>query len=100
MCIRDRYITVQFDVYTCKEHPEWLVLDEKGNPRGTPIFEPGFYRQLCLNSPYRDLIKEMTAEVLETFDADGLFFDIVGARDLSLIHIFLMFNAKCLLCPL
>jgi hypothetical protein len=77
------YITVQFDVYTCKEHPEWLVLDEKGNPRGTPVFEPGFYRQLCLNSPYRDLIKEMTAEVLETFDADGLFFDIVGARDCS-----------------
>ena len=30
---------------------DWLVMDEKGAPVGTPVFEPGFYRRLCSNSP-------------------------------------------------
>lgn len=71
------YITVQWDQYTAQEHPEWLALDGEGKPFGNTLFEPGFYRKLCVNSPYRDFLKAMTQEVLEMFPVDGLFFDIV-----------------------
>lgn len=71
------YITVQWDQYTAEEHPEWLALDEEGKPFGNKLFEPGFYRKLCVNSPYMDFLKAMTQEILETFSVDGLFFDIV-----------------------
>jgi hypothetical protein len=71
------YITVQWDHYTASQHPEWLALDDQGKPFGTPPFEAGFYRRLCVNSPYRDFLKAHTQEVLETLPTDGLFFDIV-----------------------
>ncbi|SHF23698.1 Beta-galactosidase trimerisation domain-containing protein [Caldanaerobius fijiensis DSM 17918] len=72
------YITVQWDQYTAEEHPEWLAVDGNGRPFGNSTFEPGFYRRLCVNSPYRDLLKAITKEVLETLPVDGLFFDIVS----------------------
>lgn len=73
------YITVQWDLYTSRRHPEWLVRDESGCIPGTKPFEPGFYRGLCLNTPYVDFLEEQTAEVLETLEVDGIFFDIVAA---------------------
>lgn len=73
------YITVQWDHYTANRHPEWLIVDENGQPVGTPLYEAGFYRRLCLNTPYVDWLKAQTLEVLETFDVDGIFFDIVDA---------------------
>ena len=71
------YITAQWDYYTATRHPDWVCLDRNGCLVGTPPFEAGFYQQLCLNTPYRAFLKELTAEVLETFPTDGLFFDIV-----------------------
>ncbi|MCM3712979.1 alpha-L-fucosidase [Alkalihalobacillus oceani] len=75
------YITVQWDHYTADEHPEWLVLDENGKPYSQPfhntLYEPGFYRSLCVNSPYRQFLLKHTEEVLRYFPVDGLFFDIV-----------------------
>jgi len=74
------YITVQWDLYTAKRHPEWLVVDENGCIPGTKSFEAGFYRRLCLNTPYVDEILEpQTAEVCKTLPVDGIFFDIVSA---------------------
>lgn len=77
------YITVQWDHYTAEEHPEWIALDDQGHPIGTPVYEAGFYRHLCVNSPYRDFLKQHTKEVLELFEADGLFFDIVQTKECS-----------------
>jgi hypothetical protein len=71
------YITVQWDHYTATRHPEWVAQDAEGRVIGTPPFEAGFYQMLCLNTPYREFLKEHTAEVLNTFPTDGLFFDIV-----------------------
>jgi hypothetical protein len=71
------YTTVQWDHYSAERHPEWLARDEQGRPFGTPTFEAGFYRRLCLGSPYRDFLFAHVAELLETFPADGFFFDIV-----------------------
>lgn len=84
------YTTVQWDQFTVNEHPEWLSIDANGMPvgapfpKGTPVYEPGFYRSLCVNSPYKEFLKANTKEILETFDsADGLFFDIVFVNECS-----------------
>ena len=71
------YISVMWDHYTATRHPEWVAHDAEGRAIGTPPFEAGFYRTLCVNTPYREFLKEHTAEILETFLTDGLFFDIV-----------------------
>jgi len=78
------YTSVQWDYYTAREHPEWLAVAPDGRYFGDPsegyqsFHEPGFYHFLCLNSPYREFLKQHTQELLERFEpVDGLFFDIV-----------------------
>ena len=71
------YITVRWDHFTARQHPEWLVVDENGTFVGTRPYDAGFYRQLCLNSPYVDFLEQQTIEVCQTLPTDGIFFDIV-----------------------
>ena len=80
------YVTIQWDYYTSMRHPEWLVLDEKGSPTGTPLYQPGFYRNLCVNSPYRDFLEAHVRDIFEAVPVDGFFFDIVQPRDCSCYH--------------
>ncbi len=80
------YITIQWDYYTSKEHPEWLTRDEHGAPQRGGTFEPGFYRKLCVNSPYRDFLKEHIQEVLELLPVDGLFLDIVTPQPCACVR--------------
>ncbi|MEN6401706.1 MAG: alpha-amylase family protein, partial [Armatimonadia bacterium] len=77
------YITVQWDHYTSRQHPEWLVLDENGCHPGTKPFDAGFYCRFCLNTPYVDFLAEQTAEVCDTLPTDGIFFDIVSPMSCS-----------------
>ncbi len=77
------YTTVQWDQYSAEQHPEWLVIDETGRQTGTPPYEAGFYRRLCVNTPYRDFFRAHVREVLDTFPVDGFFFDIVAPMDCS-----------------
>ena len=75
------YTTIQWDDLVAKEHYDWLVLNEQGAPFNQPPFKPGFYRNLCLNSPYTDYLK---AQVRDMFDClgelDGLFLDILNIK--------------------
>jgi Hypothetical glycosyl hydrolase 6/Beta-galactosidase trimerisation domain len=71
------YITVQWDYFSATRHPEWVCIKPDGALMGTPPLEAGFYQHLCVNTPYREFVKELTAEVLESLPTDGLFFDIV-----------------------
>ena len=77
------YITVQWDQYTVRRHPEWRVVKADGKLDGFPPYEDGFYRRLCLNTPYVDWLKSFVAEVLEELPVDGLWLDIVDAQDCS-----------------
>lgn len=91
------YTTVQWDHYLASKHPEWLARDPKGAPvfnngmhgeekkndKTHSLYEPGFYRFLCVNTGYRDFLKEHTLEILNNFKVDGLFFDIVMPIDCS-----------------
>lgn len=72
------YTTVQWDHYTANKHPEWLTLDETGLPLNNKIYEPGFRRNLCVNTPYKSILKKMVSELLEMFEySDSMIFDIV-----------------------
>jgi len=77
------YVTVQWDQYTALRHPEWRVVTAAGALAGTPPYEAGFYKPLCVNSPYFDFLKEHVQEILETLPVDGFFFDIVQPQDCS-----------------
>jgi hypothetical protein len=72
------YVTVQWDEYTAKEHPEWLMRDADGKPFGNTTFQPGFYQRLCVLTPYREFLKAYLSELFEKVPVDGLFLDIVG----------------------
>ncbi len=80
------YITVQFDHLIAAEHPEWTILSPEGELYETKPFEAGFYRYLCLNTPYTEYVKKITGEVLDTLPVDGLFFDIIFYRECVCRH--------------
>jgi hypothetical protein len=73
------YITVGWDELQSRRHPEWLQRTADGKPYGAAPLEAGWHK-LCFNSPYVDFVWAQTEEVLETFDVDGLFFDIIWQR--------------------
>lgn len=77
------YVTVQWDNYHAERHPDWLVVTKDGKQDGTPPYEAGFYRYLCVNSPYKEFLKKHVAEIMELFDVEGLFFDIVLYKECS-----------------
>lgn len=70
------YISVGLDEFMAHRHPEWVELSADGRRGGAPPLQAG-WRKLCLNSPYVDYVSAQTAEVLEMFTVDGLFFDII-----------------------
>ncbi|MBO5277091.1 MAG: alpha-L-fucosidase [Clostridia bacterium] len=67
------YISAGYDEHVAKEHPEWLGIYKKGQPQPNTGF-----RRICFNTPYLDLLKEHTKEVVEKYKPDGVFFDIVA----------------------
>jgi len=77
------YTTVQWDHFTAKNNPEWLCVDENGVFGGQKPYEAGFYGFLCVNTKYREFLKEHTEELFKSMPVDGLFYDIVIPRDCS-----------------
>lgn len=67
------YYSVAWDELQAKEHPEWLVEGADGI-RGSG----GEYRwsTLCINSPYRELVKAHLAEITEELSPDGFWIDM------------------------
>lgn len=70
------YISVLWDEFAANMHPEWLVVNPDGTPRGAGPLQPG-WRTLDMASPYYDYLSEQVAQVLKRFSpVDGVFFDI------------------------
>ena len=71
------YLSVQVDDYAGVQHPDWCVLDERGQ-----IFKMGGplgagWRIVDMSSPYQDYFAEQLAEVLDLFaPTDGIFLDM------------------------
>ncbi len=71
------YVTVGWDEYMAKRHPEWLQRDDQGKPIWAGPFKDG-WKFLCYNTEYIDYVVAQTEEVLDVYgsECDGLFFDI------------------------
>lgn len=89
------YTSVQWDDHMSKLHPEWVCLNPDGSfvyycrPGHGNVYEAGFYRTLCVNSPYREYLKAQIADVVRSLgkeNVDGLFLDIVSIVDCSCKH--------------
>lgn len=81
------YTTIQWDDKIAHEHYDWLCIDETGAPFRQKLFEPGFYRNICLNSPYVDFLKEHIRDIFDCFgEVDGLFLDILNIEPCCCNH--------------
>ena len=75
------YLSAGIDAYMVKSHPDWLRFDYVNGQIKPPDFaHPGFHQTFCFNTPYLDYLLEQIREVVENYDADGIFLDIVGVR--------------------
>lgn len=75
------YLTVGWDAFSAKAHPEWLEQKQDGSFYGFEDYgqlSPG-WKTLCFNTPYLDYLKEQIVDTMIHFNTklDGLFFDIV-----------------------
>ena len=72
------YTTIRWNKPVADEHPEWICIDETGalqDYKGRGYFEPGFYKNLCVNTEYRDFLKDQFGEVLASIPAEGVWYD-------------------------
>lgn len=71
------YLSVEWDEYAAKNHPEWIAVDENGVlAKRSPRFDAG-WQILDMASPYQDYVADQLADVLDHFDqVDGIFLDI------------------------
>ncbi len=77
------YLTLQADYFTVKQHPEWRLIGPDGMPSGGLLNTPSFWKMICLNTPFVDFLKTHIAELFELMPVDGLWLDIIEARDCS-----------------
>jgi hypothetical protein len=72
------YTTLVWDELAWATHPEWRQLLPDGRvagPAGTPL-KPG-WKNLCMNTSYADYVIAQIEEVMDLYDGDGWFIDIV-----------------------
>ncbi len=68
------YISVGFDELAARENSQWCIIEPDG--KVVPPLEAR-WKRLCLNTEYLDYVIEQTREVINNYEADGLFFDII-----------------------
>ena len=72
------YTTIRWNKAVADAHPGWICIDENGalqDFKGKGYFEPGFYKNLCINTSYRDFLKKQFGEVMSSIPAEGVWFD-------------------------
>lgn len=78
------YTTIRWNKPAADAHPDWVCIDEYGalqDYKGKKYFEAGFYKNLCVNTPYREFLKKQFGEVLETVPAEGVWYDAAFANE-------------------
>ncbi|MBQ3553105.1 MAG: beta-galactosidase trimerization domain-containing protein [Clostridia bacterium] len=71
------YLSAGFDEKYAVRHPEYVQLSE---PEQVVDFKDPGYHIVCMNTPYLEYLLNQITEVLERYDGDGIFLDIVGVR--------------------
>ncbi len=70
------YFNVTLNDVVAAEHPEWHQV----GPDGSSVLKFD-YHQLCMNSPYRERIIGMMADLALKYPIDGLWFDITYVHE-------------------
>jgi len=71
------YLSAGLDEKMARRHPEWLI---RGENDAINWKNPG-YHEFCFNTPYLDYLVKQVEEVVQNYDCDGIFLDIVGVRN-------------------
>lgn len=66
------YCSLIFDRDAADTHPEWRMRTWEGKIQG----EGGRHGVLCVNSPYREYVRQFTEEICEKFNFEGIRFDM------------------------
>jgi hypothetical protein len=79
------YTTLAWDEWTADRHRDWLQIDADGtiaqvrNRREDGVIDPGGWRYVNWLQPgYLEFIEAHVAELLDGYEVDGLFFDILS----------------------
>lgn len=75
------YLSAGLDERLARKHPEWLIRNQQEVISWTGSFMTPGYHQFCMNTPYLDVLARQVEEVVQNYDADGIFLDIVGVRE-------------------
>jgi len=75
------YLSAGLDEKLAWRHPEWLVRNRDQSTTWAADFQQAGYHSLCMNTPYLDILVAQIEEVVQRYDADGIFLDIVGVRE-------------------
>lgn len=72
------YLSAGLDEKMARRHPEWLCRNLDESTVWTRDFtQPGYHR-FCFNTPYLEYLAAQVEEVVQNYDADEIFLDIVG----------------------
>ncbi len=71
------YLSAGLDEKYAVSHKDEIAL---GIPDTEPDFSFPHYHRLCMNTPYLDTLLDQITEVLQRYDGDGIFLDIVGVH--------------------
>lgn len=71
------YTTVVWDELSASTHPEWRQIDTNGCLIGRAPFEKYGWQFLCMNTEYMDYLEEHVREIIQLYEVDGLWFDII-----------------------
>lgn len=75
------YISAGLDEKYALDHPDWLVRNQDQSTQWVKDFRTPGYHKYCFNSEYLNVLLAQIKEVVENYDADGIFLDIVGVAD-------------------
>ncbi len=66
------YFSAVYDKEFAEMHPSWRQM----GPEGLSVTTGSYGNNVCLNSPYRDHLKDMITQLVKTHDIDGILFDM------------------------
>lgn len=66
------YVSLIFDLWAYRNHEDWKIC----GPDGKPAAEQSRYGVCCPNSPYRDYVQQITKELCNRYDFDGIRYDM------------------------
>jgi hypothetical protein len=66
------YFNVLLDDKVAGQHPEYRMVDSHGEY----VIAYDYYRILCPNSPYTEMIRDRISDVVRRYDVQGVFLDI------------------------